>query len=83
MIVDNQSVEGDACQFLSDLASLGLEQVRILRYDEPFNFAEMGNAAAQQAREMFSFSLIMIVKSLMARGWKRYWNTHYAQRWAW
>lgn len=50
MIVDNQSVEGDACQFLSDLASLGLEQVRILRYDEPFNFAEMGNAAAQQAR---------------------------------
>ncbi|MGG7446447.1 glycosyltransferase [Kosakonia oryzendophytica] len=50
LIVDNQSVEDDACRFLNDLAALGLEQVRILRYDAPFNFAEINNAAAQQAR---------------------------------
>ncbi len=49
--MDNQSVEEDACRFLNDLAALGLpEQVRILRYDAPFNFAEINNAAAQQAR---------------------------------
>ncbi|QJT81336.1 glycosyltransferase [Kosakonia sp. MUSA4] len=50
LIVDNQSVEEDACRFLNDLAALGLDQIRILRYDAPFNFAEINNAAAQQAR---------------------------------
>ncbi|WP_227136674.1 glycosyltransferase [Kosakonia radicincitans] len=50
LIVDNQSVEEDACRFLNDLAALGLDQVRILLYDAPFNFAEINNAAAQQAR---------------------------------
>lgn len=50
LIVDNQSVEEDACRFLNDLAALGIDQVRILRYDAPFNFAEINNAAAQQAR---------------------------------
>ncbi|WAH52385.1 glycosyltransferase [Pseudescherichia vulneris] len=50
LIVDNQSVEEDACQFLNDLAALGIDQVRILRYEAPFNFAEINNAAAQQAR---------------------------------
>ncbi|MFZ3619598.1 glycosyltransferase [Leclercia barmai] len=50
LIVDNQSVDDDACRFLNDLAGLGLEQIRVLHYDAPFNFAEMGNAAAQQAR---------------------------------
>ncbi|MGY5956560.1 glycosyltransferase [Kosakonia sp. BK9b] len=50
VIVDNQSVDEDACRFLNDLAALGIDQVRILRYDAPFNFAEINNAAAQQAR---------------------------------
>lgn len=50
LIVDNQSVEEDACRFLNDLAGAGIEQVRILRYDAPFNFAAINNAAAQQAR---------------------------------
>jgi GT2 family glycosyltransferase len=50
LIVDNQSVEEDACRFLNDLAASGIEQVRVLRYDAPFNFAEINNAAAQQAR---------------------------------
>nr|WP_318381229.1 glycosyltransferase [uncultured Enterobacter sp.] len=50
LIVDNQSVEEDACRFLNDLADLNISQVRILRYDAPFNFAEINNAAAQQAR---------------------------------
>ncbi|CAI8826113.1 glycosyltransferase [Kosakonia quasisacchari] len=50
LIVDNQSVEEDACRFLNDLAASGIDQVRILRYDAPFNFAEINNAAAQQAR---------------------------------
>jgi len=49
LIVDNQSADEDACRFLNDLAGLGLEQIRVLHYDAPFNFAEMGNAAAQQA----------------------------------
>lgn len=50
LIVDNQSVEEDACRFLNDLAASGIDQVRVLRYDAPFNFAEINNAAAQQAR---------------------------------
>lgn len=50
LIVDNQSVEEDACRFLNDLAGLGIDQVRILRYDAPFNYAGINNAAAQQAR---------------------------------
>ena len=50
LIVDNQSVEEDACRFLNDLADSGIEQVRVLRYDAPFNFAEINNAASQQAR---------------------------------
>lgn len=50
LIIDNCSADDDACRFLNDLAALGLEQVRILRYDAPFNFAEINNAAAQQAR---------------------------------
>lgn len=50
LIVDNQSTDDDACRFLNDLAGLRLEQIRVLHYDAPFNFAEMGNAAAQQAR---------------------------------
>lgn len=50
LIVDNQSVEEDACRFLNDLAGLGIDQVRILRYDAAFNYAGINNAAAQQAR---------------------------------
>ncbi|MGK9175457.1 glycosyltransferase [Yokenella regensburgei] len=50
LIVDNQSVEEDACRFLNDLADSGIDQVRVLRYDAPFNFAEINNAASQQAR---------------------------------
>lgn len=50
LIVDNQSEDEQACQFLNDLQALGLEQIRVLRYDAPFNYAAINNAAAEQAR---------------------------------
>ncbi len=50
LIVDNQSVEADACDFLGQLERLGIDQVRVLRHDAPFNFAQMNNLAAQYAR---------------------------------
>jgi GT2 family glycosyltransferase len=50
LIVDNQSTDEQACRFLNDLEALGLEQIRVLRYDAPFNYAAINNAAAEQAR---------------------------------
>lgn len=50
LIVDNHSSDEQACRFLSDLEALGLEQIRVLRYDAPFNYAAINNAAAEQAR---------------------------------
>ncbi|MGD8162357.1 glycosyltransferase [Pantoea sp. FN0307] len=50
LIVDNQSTDQQACRFLNDLQALGVEQIRVLRYDAPFNYAAINNAAAEQAR---------------------------------
>jgi len=50
LIFDNQSVDADACDFLQQLERLGLDQVRILRHDAPFNFAQINNLASQYAR---------------------------------
>ena len=50
LVVDNQSTDEQACRFLNDLQALGLEQIRVLRYDAPFNYAAINNAAAEQAR---------------------------------
>lgn len=56
LIVDNQSVDPDACKFLNDLEKLGLPQLRVLRFQQPFNFAEINNFAATHARgEMLLF----------------------------
>lgn len=49
LIVDNQSVDADACQFLNELEKLNLPQLRVLRYPHPFNFAAINNFAASQA----------------------------------
>ncbi|MBC0853089.1 glycosyltransferase [Pantoea stewartii] len=50
LIVDNQSVDAQACTFLNDLDKLNIEQIKVLRYDAPFNFAAMHNRAAEQAK---------------------------------
>ncbi|WP_437888717.1 glycosyltransferase [Phytobacter sp. V91] len=50
LIVDNQSVEPDACQFLDELEKLNLPQLRVLRYPHPFDYAAINNFAATQAR---------------------------------
>ncbi len=50
LIVDNQSVDEQACAFLNDLEKLNIEQIKVLRYDAPFNFAAINNRAAEQAR---------------------------------
>lgn len=50
LIVDNQSTDPDACDFLHQLEQLGIDQVRVLRHHHPFNFAQINNLAAQHAR---------------------------------
>ncbi|WP_313485441.1 glycosyltransferase [Pseudescherichia sp.] len=50
LIIDNQSVDEEACRFLNDLAGLGIDQIRIIRDDQPFNFAGINNRAVMQAR---------------------------------
>lgn len=49
LIVDNQSVEPDACQFLNGLENLNLPQLRVLRYPHPFNYSAINNFAAAHA----------------------------------
>jgi len=50
LIVDNGSVEPDAVEFLAKLDAMAVEQVRILRWPQAFNFAAINNWAADQAR---------------------------------
>lgn len=49
LIVDNQSKEADACEFLAQLEALNLPQLKVLRWAQPFNFAAINNFAAAQA----------------------------------
>lgn len=50
LIVDNQSSDPGALQFLQGLQDMGLPNVRVLSYPHPFNFSAMNNLAAQAAR---------------------------------
>lgn len=50
LIIDNGSVEADAVTFLAGLESVTSDQVRVLRWQDPFNFAAMNNYAVQHAR---------------------------------
>lgn len=46
VVVDNQSRERSALQYLAQLATRG--RVRVLRYDAPFNYSALNNWAARQ-----------------------------------
>lgn len=48
LLVDNQSIEADTLAYLKDLEKR--PQVRVLRYDQPFNFSAINNFAARHAR---------------------------------
>lgn len=50
LIVDNGSVEPGAVEFLAKLEGMALDQVRVLRWPQAFDFAAMNNFAAEQAR---------------------------------
>ncbi|WP_338556613.1 glycosyltransferase [Erwinia sp. E_sp_B04_7] len=49
LIVDNQSQEKEACDFLDQLAALNLPQLKVLRWPHPFNFSAINNFAAAEA----------------------------------
>ncbi|MGH8212483.1 MAG: glycosyltransferase family 2 protein [Rhodanobacteraceae bacterium] len=46
VVVDNQSRNADALEYLRELE--GRERVRVLRYDAPFNYSAINNWAARQ-----------------------------------
>ncbi|MGP1630546.1 MAG: glycosyltransferase [Giesbergeria sp.] len=50
LIVDNNSTEPDAVQWLDGVAGMNSEQVRVLRYPHAFNYSAINNAAAVEAR---------------------------------
>lgn len=50
LVVDNGSIEPDACAFLDGLEAMRLDQVRVLRWPQPFNYSRLNNYAAQQAK---------------------------------
>ncbi|MGB3705899.1 MAG: glycosyltransferase [Castellaniella sp.] len=50
LIVDNGSVDPDALGFLSNMESMGVDQVRVLRWPQTFDFSAINNFAVEQAR---------------------------------
>ena len=50
LVVDNGSQDPAAIDYLAQLEALGIDQIRILRWPEAFNFSAINNFAAQQAR---------------------------------
>lgn len=48
LVIDNQSVDPEALAYLSTISNR--EEVRVLRYDHPFNYSAINNFAVQQAR---------------------------------
>ena len=48
LIVDNQSTEPRALQYMEELQRSG--QARVIRYDAPFNFSAINNFGAREAR---------------------------------
>ncbi|MFJ5443631.1 glycosyltransferase [Pectobacterium sp. CHL-2024] len=49
LIVDNGSTEPGTCQYLTQLATMGLAQLRVISWPHPFNFSAINNFAAEQA----------------------------------
>lgn len=49
LIVDNDSQEADARQWLTSMEEMGSAKVRILRYPHPFNYSAINNFAIAQA----------------------------------
>ncbi|WP_224555706.1 glycosyltransferase [Pectobacterium versatile] len=49
LIVDNQSTDPGACQYLAQLAAMGLSQIQVLSWPHAFNFSAINNFAAEQA----------------------------------
>ena len=50
IIIDNNSEEPDALQWLSGVENLQSEKVWVLRHPYPFNYSEINNTAARHAR---------------------------------
>lgn len=50
IIIDNNSEEADALEWLAGVESMQSEKVRVLRHPFPFNYSEINNVAAQHAR---------------------------------
>lgn len=48
ILVDNQSQERETLEYFKSLATES--RVRVIRYDQPFNYSRINNAAAAQAR---------------------------------
>jgi len=48
LVVDNQSADHEALAYLAQIA--GQDGIRVLRYDQPFNFSAINNFAAREAR---------------------------------
>lgn len=57
IVVDNDSQAPDAVSFLTGLAELAPEQIRILRMPGEFNFSRMNNLAVNEARGEFILML--------------------------
>ncbi|MFV3126357.1 glycosyltransferase family 2 protein [Niveispirillum sp. KHB5.9] len=76
IIIDNQSREHETRQWLADGQRQG--RFRVVRYDAPFNFADMNNRAVEQARggiigfinndvELIGGNWLSVAASLLAR----------------
>lgn len=50
LVIDNASETPEARSYLAGLAGLGSEQIRVLSYPHPFNYAAINNFAVTQAR---------------------------------
>lgn len=50
LVIDNASETPEAQSYLAGLAGLGSEQIRVLSYPHPFNYAAINNFAVTQAR---------------------------------
>jgi len=48
LVLDNQSADSDALAYLEEIACY--KQVRVLRYDHPFNYSAINNFAVREAR---------------------------------
>ncbi len=56
LIVDNDSRDADALQFLAQLEAMDIAQVKVLRWPQAFDFSAINNFAVQQARgDVFLF----------------------------